>query len=367
MKRMLALFLLLSLTGVTVAVADETVAIRHGGTDRSYLIHVPPGYDISSRVPLVLDFHGWTSNPSSQALISGFRGKSDEEGFIVAWPEGLGSSWNAGGCCPPSSTDGTDDVGFVRAVVEDICGTYSIDSTRVYATGLSNGSAMTQRLANDAADIFAAAAGFAFYLLVDPNPSRPIAVINFHGYSDATVPYDGFISASAQGNFQTWADVNNCSGTPVDTVLTGTSKCETCVMCDEDVEVTLCSIEGGHVIYMNDNTIDLTAIAWEFLSRFTLPVSAHTGAGNPELNRNSPKPRVQSRFVGGRRVVMCTAFGVESVALVNLAGRTVRETPTKKNAKSDHVIPAAGLGSGFYFLKITGGDVEKNMPIFISQ
>jgi len=74
---------------------ETTMSIRIGGRTRTFLLHVPPSYTGVSSVPLVLDLHGLGSNSDQQAGLSGFRRKSDEAGFIVAWPQGVGNSWNA--------------------------------------------------------------------------------------------------------------------------------------------------------------------------------------------------------------------------------------------------------------------------------
>lgn len=57
--------------------------------------------------------------------------------------------------------------------------TARVDLDRVYATGLSNGGAMTHRLAGPAAGVFAAATPFASPLSIEPceegRPIRPIS------------------------------------------------------------------------------------------------------------------------------------------------------------------------------------------------
>lgn len=126
-----------------------------GGLTRTYQVHVPASYDGSVVVPLVMDFHGFTSNGGQQAALSGMVQLSDREGFIVAHPDGVNNAWNVGLCC---GNAGIDDVGFIRAVVAAIGAEANVDPQRIYATGLSNGGAISQRLACEAADLFAAAA-----------------------------------------------------------------------------------------------------------------------------------------------------------------------------------------------------------------
>ena len=52
----------------------------------------------------------------------------------------------------------TDDVEFIRQLIGITEERYSIDSSRVYATGHSNGATMTWALGLDAAALFAAIA-----------------------------------------------------------------------------------------------------------------------------------------------------------------------------------------------------------------
>ncbi len=73
-------------TPAALATGDQTFSTRFDGLDRSYDVHVPASYDGSSPVPLVLDFHGYTSTKEAQASVSGFKGKADTEGFIIVHP-----------------------------------------------------------------------------------------------------------------------------------------------------------------------------------------------------------------------------------------------------------------------------------------
>ena len=284
MRRLLALVLLLFLVSADVAVVppgDSDRPLVFDGLDRHYLLHVPSSYDGSAAVPLVLDFHGLTSNAVQQKGISGMVAVSDQAGFLVAHPDGVRNAWNAGTCCGNAEVD---DVGFIRAVVADLEGAANIDARRVYATGLSNGGAITQRLACDAADLFAAAAPMAFPIPARPisecRPSRTIPVLTFMGLTDVLVRYDNGAFGSAPGTLDYWHDLDGCSGDIPDvTEVTGLSRCERFTHCQSGVEAGLCSITAhsfvgtafeGHVLYFNDD-LNLAQVAWAFLSRFTLP------------------------------------------------------------------------------------------------
>ena len=271
---------------------DHRRTLVFGGQSRIYDVHIPFGYDGSTPVPLVLDFHGFTNSPTEQAGLSGWRSLADSEDFIVAYPLGLfgqpeapevdtphGPSFNGGPqCCGWAVLRRIDDVGFARAIVQAVAAEANVDRARVYATGLSNGGYMSSRLGCEAADLFAAVAPLAGFIGLVPlsqcRPSRPLPVIEFAGLHDPGSPYPGLSTNS----FAHWRDVDGCgSGPPDERVDFGTSYCETYRSCSAAVQVELCSIEAsqvsygaGHVLYLNPD-LDVTRTAWEFLSRFRLP------------------------------------------------------------------------------------------------
>ncbi len=282
---------------------DHRRTLMLGGYSRIFDVHVPPGYDGSTPVPLVLDFHGSAHNLTDQAGVSGWRSLADREDFIVAYALGLfgqpeapevdtnatltihGPAFNAGPlCCGMARAKRIDDVGFARAIVQALAAEANIDRTRVYATGWSNGGFMSYRLACEAADVFAAVAPVAGRIGLFPTascqPSRPTAVIEFAGLNDPMVPYQGGKGGwpSATQSFAYWRDVNGCgSGPPDDRVDLGTSYCETYRNCSAGVQVELCSVEAsqvsytvGHCTYLNPD-IDIPQTAWAFLSQFRLP------------------------------------------------------------------------------------------------
>jgi hypothetical protein len=151
---------------------------------------------------------------------------------------------------------------------------------------------MTQRLACEAADLFAAAAPMAFPIpfspITDCQPSRPIAVLMFMGKTDALVPY-----ASAAPSFQHWRNVDGCVGaTPDETIVSGNSDCATYTQCTDGVAAGLCSITStsgnpfpGHVLYINPD-LNLSVVAWDFLSRFQLPGAQQPAAAKKLLIKN---------------------------------------------------------------------------------
>jgi len=143
----------------------------------------------SSSAPLIIDLHGWGATPEFLRGLSKWPALADKEGFVVVWPFGIGKSWNAGKtCCDPASKNNVDDVGFLRGLIKELVKSGSVDPTRVYLSGHSNGCAMAQRFAAEASDVTAAVACMALYLLVDAAASyKPVSVMEVHGINDPTV------------------------------------------------------------------------------------------------------------------------------------------------------------------------------------
>ncbi|HMI82703.1 MAG TPA: PHB depolymerase family esterase [Polyangiaceae bacterium] len=265
-----------------------TFNLMHAGVPYGYVVHVPPSYDGTKRTPLVLNWHPYGSTALEEVLFTGTDAVSDENGFIVVYPNSPDKSWAAGRCC--TNFDGgmpdRDDVGFARALVAEISNKACIDSKRVYAMGMSNGGFMSHRLACEAADVFAAIVPVASTMgVADCRPSRPISVMHHHGTGDLTVGYDT-AELSAEGvsvpeMMKLWGARNGCTKGPDTTFQMGTVTCQTWSGCTAGVLVTLCTAEGsGHCwpgaqFCPGDKpfTKDISASrdGWAFMQKFMLP------------------------------------------------------------------------------------------------
>jgi polyhydroxybutyrate depolymerase len=256
-------------SAAALGAGDQSLSLEHDGVERTYLVHVPRDLDPSLPVALVVDMHGLTSSATQQAALSGWRRKADQEGFIVAHPQGLDASWNGGSlCCGTSQSQGVDDEGFIRAMVARLEQDACIDPRRVYATGLSNGGAMSHLLACNAADVFAASAPVSMGNGTRPcAPSRPISIVMTRGTTDPLVRFEGGVFPSARQDFEQWAELDGCQGAPeaVDEL------CEVYSNCAGGVEVKLCAIDAGHVLYDNAQGFSVPDIVWETFDRQRLP------------------------------------------------------------------------------------------------
>lgn len=263
---------------------DVLRTIRSAGGTRWYYLHVPPGYS-GGRTPVVLNFHGFTSDPFQEALLSRMNAAADARGMIVAYPAGIANGWNAGQCCGVSAwATMVDDVGFVRDTIDAIGREYCVDPRRVFATGMSNGGFLSHRLACEASDRIAAIAPVAGVLGVLPClPRRPVPVMHFHGTLDPLVSYYGLPLGftSVPLTFAGWQLRQRCTGPEQVTYARGDARCVARGGCTGGSEVVLCTIDrGGHtwpgglpipVLGVTSRYLDATGMMLDFFARHPMP------------------------------------------------------------------------------------------------
>jgi polyhydroxybutyrate depolymerase len=185
--RLIAFLLALCLAVPAVA---ETV---HLG-DRYYDIFLPPN---AKGAPLILALHGGGGDPDQFASASGLGAAATRAGYAIAFPAGSGRrgdrllTWNGGYCCGYAQRARVDDIGFLKSVIKDARDRYGV-SDRVFLTGMSNGSIMSETFAATNPDLVRAVAGVSGTL--DTGHVRvagQIPVLIIHGTADPMVPYAG--------------------------------------------------------------------------------------------------------------------------------------------------------------------------------
>lgn len=232
--------------------------VRSANRDRLVDVHVGAGYDPTKGFPLVLAFHGFSNTSGTVQAQSRFAEIADQEGFVVAFPHGVATSWNAGTCCGTAWTDAIDDVGFARKIVETLDEELCLDPRRVHAAGFSNGGFLAYRLACEASEVFASVASVAGVLGLSPErctPPRPVPVLDVHGTADLVVPFGGgspivpwlnpidFVSVEETLAF--WRRTNGCVGSARETYAKGDATCRTWDGCRLGSEVAQCVVDGG--------------------------------------------------------------------------------------------------------------------------
>lgn len=186
------LVMLFCAIGVQAVKVDKIVNLVSGGISRSYRLYVPE--NVQTNAPLVVSLHGangnqWGNMPMRTSV-------ADEEGFIVVYPQGRvvdfylahmnTTGWDASG-------EENEDVDFIKAIIEDVSKSYSIDHKRIYCCGFSNGGMMTYALSNTCSEIFAAFASISGFPLNEfhfrHTGARPVPFLHIHGKADDFVKY----------------------------------------------------------------------------------------------------------------------------------------------------------------------------------
>jgi len=288
MKKLLTLLIYLPL--LTLGQQTINSSIIHGGLQRDYTLYIPASYSAGTEVPLVFNFHGYTSNAFQQMLYGDFRTIADTEGFIIVHPEGTLdnsgiSHWNVGW---GGST--VDDIGFTEALMDSVSAIYSIDNSRIYSTGMSNGGFMSYQLACELSDRIAAIASVTGSMNIgwfnSCNPNHPMPVMEIHGTLDPTVSYNASsFTESIPDIMNYWANFNNCNSTSITTNVPDINTADGCTaehqIWEDGSNGSIVEhykiINGGHTwpgaIFPNGTTnqdINASAKIWEFFNKYDI-------------------------------------------------------------------------------------------------
>jgi polyhydroxybutyrate depolymerase len=159
------------------------------GQRRSFVLHIPDG--LLAPAPLVVALHAHSQEPKAIRAYSRLEALADEQGFVVAFPEGASGSWNAGLCCVPGSRDQVDELSYLDEVIALARTKAPIDPARIAFTGGSNGAMMALRYACERPEVVASVAVVAGPLVAPCAPELPVPVLVLHGAKDEVVPLNG--------------------------------------------------------------------------------------------------------------------------------------------------------------------------------
>lgn len=137
----------------------------HVGKQLRHWYEYVPQRNVSRQAkrPVVVFLHGGSQTAQSALYAAEWMNVAESRDFILVAPTGSMRDFGSEGMPHPawnacSSTVMFDDEGLIRAAIDDLASREDIDRSRIYVTGHSMGSAMTQRCALALPDLFAAAA-----------------------------------------------------------------------------------------------------------------------------------------------------------------------------------------------------------------
>jgi polyhydroxybutyrate depolymerase len=240
--------------------------IVSSGRKREYLLHVPRTYDRARPAALVISLHAAALWPAAQMKTSQWNTLADEEGFLVVYPSAVPMAplpflprlpvWRTNQPEPEAGL--MEDVRFISDLIATLQAAYTIDPSRIYANGFSNGGAMASVLSCALSDRIAAVGTVAPALDAVPWSSlagcQPVPMIQFHGTADRFAPYEGGRSFPTPRPFPeiatwaaNWARRNRCGPVPVDSVVAADVSRLEYTACVDDASVVLYTIKaGGH-------------------------------------------------------------------------------------------------------------------------
>jgi polyhydroxybutyrate depolymerase len=263
----------------------ESGSITSGGVERTYLLHVPANHDVTTPAPLVISLHGGGIWPAAQRDLSRWNDVADEHGFIVVYPSGLGKRTKRAWRTRPGPGI-VADVRFITELIDTLAARYRIDTSRVYADGISNGAGMALLLSCALADRIAAVGLVAAAHLTPWEwcaGAPPVPVMMFHGTADALAPYHGgpaWLTPRVLPAVSTvaalWAERNRCGRIPRDSTVAPTVTRRAWHDCNGKADVVLYTIDGGGHTWPSGGTIpawiagrtsheiDASRVLWEF-------------------------------------------------------------------------------------------------------
>ncbi len=250
--------------------------------------------------PLLLAFHPFLYPNRRFEKYAELRQMSETGRFLLAMPQGEGfgmyRSFNAG---LRDDANDPDDFLFVSALLNQLHSSNNIDSSRIYAMGMSNGAMMASLLPQQLPGLLAG------IVCVSGTPAAPVKadtsstpVMIVHGTADPITPWQGpgkntprFIKfQDVDSTLAQWRHVNKADFDPEISVYESNDDKTTVIRYDWNhprsaADLTLIRIEGGGHRWPSSvkkpffspftgrqsTDIDMNAIAWEFLSRQQRP------------------------------------------------------------------------------------------------
>jgi len=250
----------------------NTKELTVNGTTREYIIHIPENYTRKTPLPILLSFHGLSSNMEYNYNYTKFHELAESENFIVVHPNGISKRWS-------TSNLNNADIDFIITLLNQLEGIYNIDPNRIYSTGMSMGGFFSFNLACKLSDRIAAigsVTGSMYQRAINScTPSRPMPILQIHGTEDDIVPYSGIADV-----LDYWTNYNNTDTNPIKYNIPdinpndgNTVERFDYLNGDKDVEVIHYKITGGgHKWpgYQGNMDINASKEVWDFVKKFDL-------------------------------------------------------------------------------------------------
>lgn len=210
----------------------QTLAFMQDGLQREFLLYRPTGAAVANGPrPLVLVIHGGAGTARGMVRLTKRRWNTlaNQHGFYVVYPEGNDKIWDFGeGRVSSRLTQKVDDLTYFRNVIAATSATINIDSSRVFATGLSRGAQASFFLACNLPQqiraVMPVATNLPEYMVNECQSGPPVGMALVTGTADPQVPYNGGtitvlgqqrdVVLSSEQTMALWQRRNGCQGNP---------------------------------------------------------------------------------------------------------------------------------------------------------
>lgn len=199
MKQKLANTFLFSLSFIVLCAQprdiDKTIVVD--GRVRQYLIHLPPGFNISAQLPLIFALHGGGGTYKNTIRFYDLDRLANQNNFIIVYPNAVNKAWTMPGISSrvKNLDNGVDDVKFISVLLDSLIDSFKVDSHHVFCTGISRGGMFSFYLAYKLSDRIAGIApvcgGISETLKGDYSFKHPTPVLMINGTDDPLVSYKG--------------------------------------------------------------------------------------------------------------------------------------------------------------------------------
>jgi polyhydroxybutyrate depolymerase len=188
MRRLLLVALVF---GLAASLAGTERAVPAPATQRWQLA----GRTVLALVPdrptaVVVLLHSYTHDPDQVLRETGVLPVARQDGWLLAVPAGLGSSWNAGGCCGYARDHHVDDLAVLHAIIGALLRRVG-RPVPVVVAGSSNGGMLALLAACSGERDISAVVAVAGNLQSPACPHPGVPFLTVRGARDALVPIGG--------------------------------------------------------------------------------------------------------------------------------------------------------------------------------
>ena len=258
-------------------ITDRRVASQ--GRWRYYLL-ARPADSRPADLPVVVVLPGRDMTPAGIEARTGFLGLIGPA--LIAFPAGVGESWNAGYCCGAAQRAGVDDVAFLERVIGQLRAALPPARTHhVYLVGYSNGGRMAYRLACADPGAFSGVAAVEAVAVSTCSRVRPVPLIEVASTGDPllTIPAGsrpkhiaGHVEPTVTALIQHWRQLEGCTAVSTSTAYP-TLRSTEWSPCAGQGRVALAIYQGGSHRWPagGPGTPSATQLIWDFFQHAAPP------------------------------------------------------------------------------------------------